>query len=216
MKLMQEVCIFGLLSMVFCNGSSGRKSSGNQQAFIKSTNPSTFSNFENECCENFLYNIIVTELSDRVVFTTGKSAANVEFEVLSDSNIRIQKIKPLEKFSGKTYSSHGIFGIFKMPTGYHIGLIMNSTHCDCCIPNLRRVTDIKLVRVPNSIPIAEDSQHVGAKVLAIEQAEAEHLLYSTFRRHSFYFCNGQYDITRSFQSNYRVRLCPILLTYNNL
>ena len=202
-----NACVFGLLSSMLVCYCSSVQSGGISSLFqaSKSTDSSTFSNFDNtESGENLLSTIVLTELSDRVVITTKTSALNVQFEVLSDSKIRIQKIKPLKMMNGKTYSSYGIFGIFKMPTGYHIGLITNSTSCDCCIPNLFRITDIKLVRIPSSVPIAENSQHVGAKLLVIKQAEAEHLLYSTFRRHSFYFCNGAYDITRSFQSNNRV------------
>jgi hypothetical protein len=204
---MRATCILSLVSSVFCNCPLGGTSSSCQQVF-SSTVASSKANLE--CDANISNNIVVTELSDRVIIMDGKSALNVELK-MSDSKIRIHKNnKTSKKIVGKTFSSHGILGIYKMPTGYHIGLIMNSTHRECCIPNLYQITDIKLLRVPTSVPIAEASEHLSAKVLAIEQAEAEHLFFSTFRRHSFYYCNGEYDITRSFQSNYRVsKLCYV-------
>lgn len=144
--------------------------------------------------------ILVTSLPDRLVIE--RLVELVEFRT-KDSKIQITKRKMSQGATNRALKMQclGVYGVFTMPGGDCICLITNSTKCEGCIPNLFRITSVKLLRIPtpNSLNSAEND-----RLLALQQLAAENLLLSTFQRHSFYYCKGNYDITRSFQSNFRV------------
>lgn len=92
----------------------------------------------------------------------------------------------------------GIFGIYELPMGNYITLITDTSKAtDVPFDDVYRIDKIEFVRIPD---IDQMSRRVSLS-LQEKQKYAESLMMNIFSRHSFYFSNGTYDITRSLQYN---------------
>ena len=94
---------------------------------------------------------------------------------------------------------HAVFGIYKLPAGHFIAIVKKSKDCfDFPLPGIRKVSKIELLKIPSTVP---RPQYYNATAIAELQDQAELLLLETFKQHSFYYSIGDYDISRSYQSN---------------
>ena len=90
----------------------------------------------------------------------------------------------------------GLFGIFKMPTCYCIGVISNSAPIpDTPLQDIHAIYSVHFIRIPLVNKVYEEK-------LWAKQMEAERLLTETLRKHSFVFSSsGNYDVTKCLQAN---------------
>ena len=123
-----------------------------------------------------------------------KSGESVHFHVDRDEIV-------VQKHAGKlavgnTETIDGIFGFFKLPAGYYIATIANSSAVDyLSLPGVRKVDKIRLIKLP--VLRADGNAQASSEL----QLAVETLLLKTVRQHALYFSTGRYDITRTFQSN---------------
>ena len=94
---------------------------------------------------------------------------------------------------------HAVFGIYKLPAGHFIAIVKKSKEgFDFPLPGIRKVSKIELLKIPSTVP---RPQYYNATAIAELQDQAELLLLETFKQHSFYYSIGDYDISRTYQSN---------------
>ncbi len=121
-------------------------------------------------------------------------------ESICFSNLDIHRVEsPCAEYSSCTRYCQGIFGIYQLPMGDYIALIMESASSanNRTFGDLRMIQSLSFIKIPSNLPTPTYNESTKAK-----QLEMELLLQSTFSRHTFYFsADGAYDITRSYQHN---------------
>ena len=106
-------------------------------------------------------------------------------------------------------SCHGILGLYQLAGCHLIAVIADSTEAiEVPIPGIRKVSSVQLV----DVPMTNGSSAAAAAAISpqVEKDGRLHrspdklkrLLRDAFHMHVFYFSTGDYDISRSLQSNF--------------
>ena len=98
-----------------------------------------------------------------------------------------------------------IFGVYKLPLAYCIAFVKSSEPADNFMGGeygVRNIKELSYVTIPSpsNILTMPGIQPFTYQLESAKQKEAISLLQSTFSRHSFYFSNEFYDVTRNLQS----------------
>jgi hypothetical protein len=145
-------------------------------------------------CVRNRHNIVLSNwLGKEIAFSVGKNGVIVQESV--------QRLQPAHKRSWGLYTKrtcHGLYGVYDLPSGYHLALIGNSESCvRSSLPGLRKVKKVELLRIPTT----RSRNQYDSSVVAEQQEAAERLLRTAARQHDLYFTVGDYDVTRTYQSN---------------
>jgi len=100
---------------------------------------------------------------------------------------------------------HGILGLYQLSGSHLIAVIAESMEANGVpIPGVRRVNKVQLVDVPinNGSSAASSITVDKMKDPSRPPDKLRQLLLEAFHMHVFYYSTGEYDISRSLQSNY--------------
>jgi len=147
-------------------------------------------------CDDF----IVVEKNDGILLVNKNTSSGIYIKelngTLSMDTIDESSCKQLIKRRGRSLKA--IFGIYLLPTGYHLLAVKNSTVVsEVPFDNIHKVTEFELTKIgaPIQLTNSDDS------ALLDQQRKATRILFHALKRHKFYFSTGNYNILRSFQSN---------------
>ena len=99
-----------------------------------------------------------------------------------------------------------IFGVYKLPLAYCIAFVKSSEPANNFMDGeygVRSIKELSYVTIPSASNMLTmpGIQPFTYQLESAKQKEAISLLQSTFSRHSFYYSNQFYDVTRNLQSH---------------
>jgi hypothetical protein len=130
----------------------------------------------------------------------------------SNGNVTIRRLDvkyPIRLSTAISLTScHGILGLHQLAGCHLIAVIADSTEAiEVPIPGIRKVSSVQLVDVPMSNGSSATATAISPQVerdgrLHRSPDKLKQLLQDAFHMHVFYFSTGDYDISRSLQSNF--------------
>lgn len=115
-----------------------------------------------------------------------------------DGKLMVQRVSnDADRFEDCYGTSYlGVFGVFKLPQGYCLGVITSSIPVPSApIQDIHAIESVNFIKIPHS-RINNDEK------LRIKQTETERMLLETLRKHSLLFSTtGRYDVTKNLQAN---------------
>ena len=158
--------------------------------------PRSDSLFFNDEKEN---SIIVYHSNDRVFLKKpgSRSLSATVTGAFNRSNVVVRCVRddeiPSTDSSVLNSTAEAVFGFFVLPSGCFLALVTKSVPAYHIGPSVKEIKEVDLVLVPETNRTVAQSNSQRSADLT--------LLRKTFARHDFYYSSGQFDATRSYQSN---------------
>ena len=147
---------------------------------------------------------ILYKLESCIYLCKTKSSEALEIKMhgndLSIKEINCKSIQP-KILNSVTTKMNGdiIFGIFKLPLGYYLGIVTSSEVFPTLGASVKEIRQVELISIDNQLkPIIESD-----KSIVDNHKEAISMLQRALSTHSFYYSSSlDYDITSSIEKNY--------------
>lgn len=184
-----------VVNCVLCSGSLFRTLGSSLFPTLKHRQTRSIANMMNQPFQLRRSNgrLSITLNSEQVIHMNSNGS------IVSMHSAKTPNNSPLDQHS---IGFEGIFGIYSLPAGSYLAIIKQAENMKfTTVPGVKKVRSVELIKIPTTRSTSHVSSQVNQTQIDESQKQAENLILSAFKQHTFYFSTSKYDLTRTYQSN---------------